>query len=461
MLWKRLQPSFASSALRTRLSTGSLGEAKMGEGAINIEIRSHLMIQFPANAFGEIEATSIHDLHTLLCCQQPSFKNGCYQAKLYSTKSQKENISISFTSKETLQEFVRQCNAVRTGTELWDFEPIATIGIGNWGKVILCSYQVRGENQLVAVKELSSSTPQERKYVQEERVVHAFLPDHPFVMKMLFAFQRENVSYIVMPFQQGGDLYSLLRRYSISQQSILFYASQLVLSLEHLHKHRVIHRDIKPENIFLDSLGNIKLGDFGLAKLLNYKDEKTNTFCGSEPYLSPEMLAGKSYSYSVDIWQLGCFIFELFVGHTPFYHSSQHEMRRLILECSLDYPSELPVPATQLVQQILLASPMHRLAYDWDHWQRIKEQLFFKNVNWQRVFVKSIKAPVQTVQFGRNILDNFDLEFQKESCIFKTEGRLNYNTNNLLLGFDYCCEYPTTVKKPSTKTIEDTRPPYF
>jgi len=167
--------------------------------------------------------------------------------------------------KRTLQEFVRQCNAVRTGTELWDFEPIATIGIGNWGKVILCSYQVRGENQLVAVKELSSSTPQERKYVQEERVVHAFLPDHPFVMKMLFAFQRENVSYIVMPFQQGGDLYSLLRRYSISQQSILFYASQLVLSLEHLHKHRVIHRDIKPENILI----LLEISSSGISDLQN------------------------------------------------------------------------------------------------------------------------------------------------------------------------------------------------
>jgi len=73
----------------------------------------------------------------------------------------------------------------------------------------------------------------------------------------------------------------------------------------------ILHRDLKPENVFLDSQQNIKLGDFGLSKMLNDKSSFTNTYVGTPYYMSPELATGKNYDSKSDIWALGCIAFEL------------------------------------------------------------------------------------------------------------------------------------------------------
>lgn len=91
--------------------------------------------------------------------------------------------------------------------------------------------------------------------------------NHPFIVKLHFAFQTPRKLYFVMDFLNGGELfYHLRREVRFSEERTCFYAAEILLALECLHKNHVIYRDLKPENVLLDSEGHVKLTDFGLSK---------------------------------------------------------------------------------------------------------------------------------------------------------------------------------------------------
>ena len=94
----------------------------------------------------------------------------------------------------------------------------------------------------------------------------------------------------------------------------------------------MVYRDLKPENVLIDIDGHIKLADFGLSKVMENKNMKTNSFCGSPEYMSPEMLLGNGHSYSVDYYSLGAILFEMLTGLPPFYDTNRHKMYRDIVE---------------------------------------------------------------------------------------------------------------------------------
>ena len=91
---------------------------------------------------------------------------------------------------------------------------------------------------------------------------------HPFITKLHYAFQTPEKLYFVIDFLNGGELfYHLRREQRFSEERARFYAAEILLALECLHKNNIIYRDLKPENVLLDSKGHIKLTDFGLSKI--------------------------------------------------------------------------------------------------------------------------------------------------------------------------------------------------
>jgi NIMA (never in mitosis gene a)-related kinase len=86
---------------------------------------------------------------------------------------------------------------------------------------------------------------------------------------------------------------------------------QLALGLKCIHASKILHRDIKSSNIFLNSNGTVKIGDFGISKVLETMQESANTFVGTPYYLSPEVCENRSYGYKSDVWALGCVLYEL------------------------------------------------------------------------------------------------------------------------------------------------------
>lgn len=108
--------------------------------------------------------------------------------------------------------------------------------------------------------------------------------EHPFIISMEFVFQKDVRIYFLMDFIQGGELYRYLAvKKRLPEEEAKFYASQVAIAIGYLHESKVMYRDLKPENILINSDGYIKLGDFGLAKMLG--EEIANSFCGTPEYL--------------------------------------------------------------------------------------------------------------------------------------------------------------------------------
>lgn len=195
-----------------------------------------------------------------------------------------------------------------------------------------------------------------------------------------------------MDFAQGGELFFLLREEGqLSEKTVKFYVAQIVLALEHLHSLGIVYRDLKPENILLDDDGNILLTDFGLAKMVL----QTNSFCGTPDYIPPEIIENKKYTRSVDWWQLGILIYELLVGHTPFFHHNVHKMFRAIRTKPFRRNHYLSEAAFDLISKLLVKDPSKRLGHSEEDARPIKEHRFFKDVNWKKILQKEIKPPLE------------------------------------------------------------------
>lgn len=203
-------------------------------------------------------------------------------------------------------------------------------------------------------------------------------------------------------FAEGGELFYMLReKGQMTENEAIFYSAQIVLAIEHLHSIGILYRDLKPENILLDKTGYLMLTDFGLAKKIN----KTNSFCGTPDYIPPEIIKSKEYTTSVDWWQLGILIYELIVGHTPFYDYNVDKMFKNILNKKLKRHPVLSEPAYDLISKLLQKDPRMRLGHGPEDAQAIKEHEFYKELDWELLRTKQIIPPVVLTE---NPLKYFD-----------------------------------------------------
>jgi len=107
-----------------------------------------------------------------------------------------------------------------------------------------------------------------------------------------------------------------------SETQIIDWFTQICLAIKHIHDKKILHRDLKSQNVFLTKNGLVKLGDFGIAKCLNYTLEKAKTVVGTPYYLSPEIVENRPYSFKSDIWSLGVLLYEMTCLKMPFDASS-------------------------------------------------------------------------------------------------------------------------------------------
>ncbi|KAI1897704.1 hypothetical protein AGOR_G00086020 [Albula goreensis] len=224
-----------------------------------------------------------------------------------------------------------------------DYEVLFTIGSGSYGK---CQkIRRKSDGKILVWKELDYGTMAEAEkqmLVSEVNLLREL--KHPNIVRYYDRIiDRTNTTlYIVMEYCEGGDLSSLItrcikeRRY-LDEEFILRVLAQLSLALKECHRrsdggHTVLHRDLKPANIFLDGKQNIKLGDFGLARILNHDTSFAKTFVGTPYYMSPEQMNRTSYNEKSDIWSLGCLVYELCALSPPFTAYNQKELAEKIRE---------------------------------------------------------------------------------------------------------------------------------
>ena len=192
-------------------------------------------------------------------------------------------------------------------------------------------------------------------------------------------------------FESGGELFAQLKKsVNFSESTSKLCAAEILLALEFLHKNNIIYRDLKPENIILDSEGHVKLADFGLAKELakNCKGT-TNSFCGTPEYMAPEVILNTQYDKSVDIWELGIFIYEMLAGKVPWESPNRMKLYNKILNEPLDLShNNLSHHAKDLLSKMLEKNTKNRLKDPKD----IKNHPFFSDLDFDKVYKKMYKT---------------------------------------------------------------------
>ncbi|KAM8809348.1 serine/threonine-protein kinase Nek2 [Eudromia elegans] len=225
-----------------------------------------------------------------------------------------------------------------------DYEVLLTIGTGSYGKCR--KVRRKADGKILVWKELdygSMTEAEKQMLVSEVNLLRELR--HPNIVRYYDRIiDRSNTTlYIVMEYCDGGDLASLIARCTkerhvryLEESFVLRVLAQLTLALKECHRRSdgavTVHRDLKPANVFLDIKQNVKLGDFGLARILHHDTSFAKTFVGTPYYMSPEQMNRMSYNEKSDIWSLGCLLYELCALSPPFRAYNQKELAEKIRE---------------------------------------------------------------------------------------------------------------------------------
>jgi NIMA (never in mitosis gene a)-related kinase len=242
------------------------------------------------------------------------------------------------------------------------YEELETLGRGGSGRAILARRQ--SDDHRVVLKEvrLTLLKSKDRECAIRESSILSSLR-HPYIVDYIESFQERGCLYIVMGYAEGGDLASRIRSRTspFSEAEVLHYFIELALALRYVHGRKILHRDLKCENVFLTGDGTVKLGDFGIAKGLETTFQCCTTKLGTPFYLPPEICQGRSYNTKVDVWGLGCVLYELCTGTRPFDGLGLEGLMRAIIAGRVapidgDYSPDLK----SLVDKMLTKDPVKR-----------------------------------------------------------------------------------------------------
>ena len=202
-------------------------------------------------------------------------------------------------------------------------ELIGTGGMANVYKAVVGSGGPVPEGTVVAVKvlrqELMHDPDLVRRFKNESKAIS--LLNHPNIVKVYDVSVSENLQYIVMEYVDGMTLREYLneRGGKLTSRETVHFISQILKALDHAHRNGVVHRDIKPQNIMLLDNGQLRMMDFGIARISRAENQLTGgKAMGSVHYISPEQAKGDETDFTSDIYSVGVMMYEMLSGHLPF-----------------------------------------------------------------------------------------------------------------------------------------------
>lgn len=237
-----------------------------------------------------------------------------------------------------------------------NYTQIKKVGEGSFGAAILVQHgaeKEKGTQAIVKMIDISRTSKQEKEDALKESQVLSSLK-HPYIVRYRESFHEDGWLCIVMDYCEGGDLSGRIKRMRESgkyfpEPQVMRWFTQSILALKYIHDLHILHRDLKSGNFFLSKSGNIKLGDFGIAKVLECTAACAQTQIGTPYYLSPEICQGKPYAWGSDIWSMGCILYEMCGRKVPF---DAQDLKSLIVKITKGPTPEIPDEYSDAVKEL-------------------------------------------------------------------------------------------------------------
>ncbi|XDA76751.1 hypothetical protein R6Z07F_006895 [Ovis aries] len=296
------------------------------------------------------------------------------------------------------------------------FRQYRVLGKGGFGEV--CACQVRATGKMYACKKLEKKRIKKRKgeamALNEKQILEKV--NSRFVVSLAYAYETKDALCLVLTLMNGGDL--KFHIYHMGQAGFpearaIFYAAEICCGLEDLHRERIVYRDLKPENILLDDHGHIRISDLGLAVHVP-EGQTIKGRVGTVGYMAPEVVKNERYTFSPDWWALGCLLYEMIAGQSPFQQRKKkikrEEVERLVKEVPEEYSEHFSPQARSLCSQLLCKDPSERLGCGGGGAQEVKEHPLFKKLNFKRLGAGMLEPPFKPDPQAIYCKDVLDIE---------------------------------------------------
>ncbi|KAM8995181.1 serine/threonine-protein kinase Nek4 isoform 2-T2 [Ara ararauna] len=241
---------------------------------------------------------------------------------------------------------------------------LRAVGKGSYGEVSLVRHLQDCKQYVIKRLNLKNASNRERKAAEQEAQLLSQLK-HPNIVTYRESWQGEDgLLYIVMGFCEGGDLYHKLKEQKgqlLPESQVVEWFVQIAMALQYLHEKHILHRDLKTQNVFLTRTNIIKVGDLGIARVLENQYDMASTLIGTPYYMSPELFSNKPYNYKSDVWALGCCVYEMATLKHAFNAKDMNSLVYRIIEGKLppmpkDYSPEL----VEIIRTMLSKRPEER-----------------------------------------------------------------------------------------------------
>ncbi|XP_043103732.1 G protein-coupled receptor kinase 6-like [Puntigrus tetrazona] len=279
------------------------------------------------------------------------------------------------------------------------FRQYRVLGKGGFGEV--CACQVRATGKMYACKKLEKKRIKKRKgeamALNEKQILEKV--NSRFVVSLAYAYETKDALCLVLTIMNGGDLKFHIYNMGtpgFEKERVQFYAAEICCGLEHLHRESIVYRDLKPENILLDDNGHIRISDLGLA--IKVPDgEQIRGRVGTVGYMAPEVINNERYSMSPDWWGLGCLIYEMTAGRSPFRARKERvkreEVEKRVQEEEEEYSDKFSEDTKAICRMLLAKDPSERLGCQGDGATEVKAHPIFRSINFKRLAAGMLEAP--------------------------------------------------------------------